>query len=434
MEVSSNLRIDNLIHKMVCYGVAQSNPGEEAIMKKRLLMVLAVAFMATLLITGSLVITPAKSVFAAEKKVVKIGAIISKTGFASGSETLIWNGLQLFEGWINKKGGLKIKGVPYEVQFVAEDGQSSADGAVAAATKLVNDDQVKFIIGPVMPFMVVASGSVTEPAKVLRVVLYNCFTPDEYGPKTPYTFVANDTTIDFTTPDMQFLKSRFPKAKNIAVLTPDDGAQTFIEPVFKKKAAEEGLNPLPFVLWPLDATDFTSYVVKALATKPDAIFMINGWPIHMGAMLKAAREMGFTGPMFGCHEDPYDIATVAGPAPSDNFYVHNLQVDSPAMTPMIKEIMKLGQAKFGRQSPTYVWAWEAAYCLSQAIEKAQSLDPTAVKNTWEKMTSINTTYGPGKMGGLKTYGINHNVSYATPVTSLQKGKVVWVEWRKVPLP
>jgi hypothetical protein len=38
------------------------------------------------------------------------------------------------------------------------------------------------------------------------------------------------------------------------------------------------------------------------------------------------------------------------------------------------------------------------------------------------------------MGGLKTYGINHNVSYATPVTSLQKGKVVWVEWRKVPLP
>ena len=104
------------------------------------------------------------------------------------------------------------------------------------------------------------------------------------------------------------------------------------------------------------------------------------------------------------------------------------------MTPMIKEIMKLGQAKFQRQSPTYVWAWEAAYCLSQAIEKAQSLDPTAVKDAWGKMATINTTYGPGKMGGLKTYGINHNVSHATPVTSLKKGKVVWVEWEKVPLP
>ena len=246
MEVSSNLSTDNLIQEMVSYGTVHSNPGEEAIMKKeRLLMVLGVAFMATLLIASSLVITPAKSVFAAEKKVIKIGAIISKTGFASGSETLIWNGLQLFEGWINKKGGLKIKGVSYAVQFVAEDGQSSADGAVAAATKLVNDDRVKFIIGPVMPFMVVASGSVTEPAKVLRVVLYNCFTPDEYGPKTPYTFIANDTTIDFTTPDMQFLKKKFPKAKNIAVLTPDDGAQTSLNPYSRKRPQRKDSIPCP---------------------------------------------------------------------------------------------------------------------------------------------------------------------------------------------
>jgi len=401
--------------------------------RRRSSMVFGVPVAVIMLLAAILIVASAGPVPAAEKT-LKIGVIASKVGFASASETLIWNGIQLYEGWINKKGGIKIGPDRYAVQFVAEDGQSSADGAVAAATKLVSDHQVKFIIGPVMPFMVVASGSVTEPAKVLRVVLYNCFTPDEYGPKTPYTFIANDCTVDFTTPDLQFLKKKFPQAKNVGILTPDDGASVYIEPVFKKKAAEEGLNPLPSVTWPLDTTDFTSFMVKALAHKPDAIFLVNGWPIHMGAMLKSARELGFTGPMFGCHEDPYDIATVAGPGPSYNFFVHNLQVDSPAMTPMIKEIMKLGQATFQRQSPTYVWAWEAAYCLTQAIEKAQSIDPTVVKNTWEKMTSIDTVYGPGRMGGMKTYGINHNVSYATPVTSLQQGKVVWVGWWKTPLP
>ncbi len=402
--------------------------------RKKLLMLSGVILIAVILVAGTLMVAPVKSAPATGADTLKIGAIVSKVGFASASETLIWNGIQLFEGWINEKGGIKIKGKPHSIQFVAEDGQSSADGAVSAATKLVHDHKVKFIVGPVMPFMVVASGTVTEPAKVLRVVLYNCFTPDEYGPKTPYTFIANDCTIDFTTPDMQYLKEKYPKVKNIGVLTPDDGAPKYIEPAFKKKAAEEKLNPLPFVLWPLDATDFTPFVVKALANKPDALFLINGWPIHMGAMLKAAREMGFTGPVFGCHEDPYDIATVAGPAASDEFYVHNIQVDSPAMTPMVKEIMKLGQAKFGRQSPTYVWAWNAAYCLTQAIEKAQSIDPTAVKDTWEKMKSIDTAYGAGRIGGMKTYGINHNVSYKTPFCSLKKGKVVWVEWRKVPLP
>ena len=400
---------------------------------QRLLKLSGIVLIAVVLVASLFMVKFAKTA-PANAKTLKIGAIVSKVGFASASETLIWNGMQLFEEWINKKGGIKIKGEPYSIQFVAEDGQSSADGAVSAATKLVTDDKVKFIVGPVMPFMVIASGSVTEPAKVLRVVLYNCKTPDEYGPKTPYTFIANDCTIDFTTPDLQFLKEKYPKVKNVGVLTPDDGAPPYLEPIVKRKGAEEGLNILPFVLWPLDATDFTSYVVKALSYKPDALFMINGWPIHMGAMLKAARELGFTGPAFGCHEDPYDIAAVAGPAASTNFYVHNLQVDSPAMTPMIKEIMKLGQAKYGRQSPTYVWAWNAAYCLTQAIEKAQSLDPTVVKDSWEKMKSIDTAYGPGRIGGMKTYGINHNVSYKTPFTSLRDGKVVWVEWRKVPLP
>jgi branched-chain amino acid transport system substrate-binding protein len=402
--------------------------------RKKLLMLSGGILIAVILMASPFMVAPAQSAPATGAKTLKIGAIVSKVGFASASETLIWNGFQLFEGWINAKGGIKIKGQPYMIQFVAEDGQSSADGAVAAATKLVSDDKVKFIVGPVMPFMVVASGTVTEPAKVLRVVLYNCKTPAEYGPKTPYTFIANDCTIDFTTPDLQFLKEKFPKVKNVGILTPDDGAPPYLEPIIKQKGAAEGLNILPFVMWPLDATDFTPYVVKALANKPDALFLINGWPIHMGAMLKAARELGFTGPAFGCHEDPYDIATVAGPKASTNFYVHNLQVDSSAMTSMIKEIMKRGQAKYGRQSPTYVWAWNAAYCLTQAIEKAQSLDPAVVKNTWEKMKSIDTAYGPGRVGGIKTYGINHNVSYKTPFTSLKDGKVVWVGWRKVPLP
>lgn len=365
---------------------------------------------------------------------LKIGALVSLTGFASASETLIWDGVKLFQDWINEKGGITIKGQPYTIEFVAEDGQSTADGAVAAATKLVYDDGVKFMVGEVMPFMNIAQGTVTEPAKVLRVALYNCYGPDEYGAKTPYTFIANDCTVDFMTPNLQYLAEAYPNAKTICVLTPDDGSPPYLEPIFKQKAAEEGLTSSGFVLWPLDTTDFTSFTVKALATKPDALFLINGWPIHMGSILKAAREMGFTGPVFACHEDPYDIREVAGRAASTEFYTHNLAMDAPEMTSMIKEIAKLAQAKYGRVSPTYVWGWSPCWSLVQAIEAAQSLDPTVVKDTWEKMKSIETPYGTGKMGGLNTYGINHSVSAPMPLTALKNGEVVWVKWQKVPLP
>jgi branched-chain amino acid transport system substrate-binding protein len=401
--------------------------------RRKWLMLSGGILVAVILLASPFMVASAKAA-PPQAKTLKIGALVSFTGFASASETLIWNGLQLFEGWINEKGGIKIKGQPYKIQFVAEDGQSSADGAMAAATKLVSDDKVKFIVGPVMPFMVVASGTVTEPAKVLRVALYNCGTPDEYGPKTPYTFIANDCTLDFMTPNMQYQKEAYPNAKNVVTFIPDDGSPQYLEPVFKRKAAAQGLNVQGFVLWPLDTTDFTPYVVKALANKPDAIFLINGWPIHMGSILKIARQSGFAGPVFSCHEDPYDIREVSGRAAATGLYTHNLQWDSPKMTPMIKEIVHLAQAKYGKMSDTYVWGWSPAYCLIQAIKKAQSLNPTVVKNTWEKMKSIDTAYGRGRIGGMKTYGINHNVSAPMPLVSLKDGEVVWVKWQAVPLP
>ncbi|MFH1241823.1 MAG: ABC transporter substrate-binding protein [Pseudomonadota bacterium] len=401
--------------------------------RKKFSMLCGVILIAVILIASPFMVAFANAA-PPKAKTLKIGAIISMTGFASASEMLIWEGVQLFEQWINEQGGITIKGQPYLIKFIAEDGQSSADGAVAAATKLVYDHGVKFLVGPVMPFMVVASGSVTEPAKVIRVALYNCYMPAEYGPKTPYTFIANDTTVDFMTPNMQYLKEAYPKAKTIAVLTPDDGAPPYLEPLFREKAKAEGLELLGFVLWSLDTQDFTPVTVKALATKPDSLFLINGWPIHMGSMLKAAREMGFTGPVLACHEDPYDIREVAGRQASTDFYTHNIAIDSPEMTPMIKEIAKRGKAKYGRTSPTHVWGWSPSWSVVQAIEAAQSLDPTVVKDSWEKMASIQTPYGTGKMGGKKTYGINHTVSAPMPLAGLKGGEVIWVKWQEVPMP
>jgi len=365
---------------------------------------------------------------------LKIGGLVSLTGFASASESLIRDGLLLFQQWYNEQNRLTINGTKYNIEFVFEDVQSTAEGATAAATKLVNDTGVKFIVGGVVPFMTLAAGTVTEPAQVLRVILYTTHS-EEYGPQTPYTFISNDATTDFAGPDSDYLVANFPNVKKIAVLTPDDGGPPIFMPMVQKTIESRGLSLAgDYVLWPLDATDFTSYVNKALAQKPDAIFFINGWPIHMGPMLKIAREAGFTGPIFGCHEDPYDIAAIAGTQASNNFYVHNIQVDSPQMTDIIKNIMSLSQAAYNKQSPTYVWGWNSAYCLMQAIEKAGSLDTTAVKTAWEGLDKIDTVYGPGVMGGLVSYGIKHNVSYATPFCQLVDGQVKFIGFEPVSLP
>jgi hypothetical protein len=64
----------------------------------------------------------------------------------------------------------------------------------------------------------------------------------------------------------------------------------------------------------------------------------------------------------------------------------------------------------------------------QAIEAAQSFDPTDVKTAWEKMKSIETSYGTGHMGGLKAYGVNHLVVRPCPISGFIKGEVKLIKW------
>jgi len=139
--------------------------------------------------------------------------------------------------------------------------------------------------------------------------------------------------------------------------------------------------------------------------------------------------MGFKGPVFGGnYDDAYQIREIAGKENSTDFFIHNLDLDSPDMTPMIKEVTKRAKAKYGKTNGMYMMGFFPWYELKQVLEAANSTDPTVVKNTWEKMKTIDTLYGPGKMGGLKTYGINHTVCHPCPIVSLTNGEVKWVKW------
>jgi hypothetical protein len=82
-----------------------------------------------------------------------------------------------------------------------------------------------------------------------------------------------------------------------------------------------------------------------------------------------------------------------------------------------------------------LWGWNEVMVIVQAIEKAQSLDTTVIANTWRKMDSIKTIYGPGKMGGEKTYGIKNAVCSRLAITEVLPGGVVkHVKWTPYYLP
>jgi ABC-type branched-subunit amino acid transport system substrate-binding protein len=180
--------------------------------------------------------------------------------------------------------------------------------------------------------------------------------------------------------------------------------------------------------------DFTPIAAKALARKPDMLTLLNGWPAPIGAILKAAREAGFTGPVTCGHNPATDVLEVAGPAASTNYFSTGITAESPDMLPMIKELAPRFIEKYGHALYYNYWGFNGIYVLVKAIEAAQSVDPTVVRDSWEKMKTIDSIYGSSPMGGLETYGINHTVCHPVAIQSLMNAQVNHIKWIEVKVP
>jgi ABC-type branched-subunit amino acid transport system substrate-binding protein len=83
-------------------------------------------------------------------KVFKYGEIVSMTGPMSVSFKGMYDAAKPSADLMNSKGGIKVKGETYTIEFVSADDQSTAAGAVSAYNQLVQQG-IKFIMAP--PFI-----------------------------------------------------------------------------------------------------------------------------------------------------------------------------------------------------------------------------------------------------------------------------------------
>jgi branched-chain amino acid transport system substrate-binding protein len=404
-------------------------------MKKRNLLILAGSICLLLIVAVLPLMTACPKTTPPEAKTLKLGMIAALTGPYSSSELFQYGGAQLATEWMNEKGGITIDGQKYLIECVVEDQKAGADTAIAAATKLIESHKVKFIYGGIVPFQTLAVKTVTEPAGVLHIVAYNSGLPEDMGPDTPYTFRTGGGLLDFIPQLCQYLVEAYPNVKTVAMIAPEDPSNGIALDTMKTAAEGVGLTILGMETFPQATTvDFFPVVTKALALKPDAI-NVYGLSPWLASVLKAARELGFTGPIFSqSMGDVLQVRDIAGKDAATDFYSTGILPDNPDNPPMFMEIQTMWtekgyESKYGRFSTADVpGGFDGFWCTTQAIEAAQSLDPTEVAKTWEQMESLQTTKGTAKMGGLKTAGINHIVVMPFAITRLMNGEAEHVKW------
>ena len=395
-------------------------------MKKISLIFLAVMLM------GGLVLDDAKEAPAAsptpEAKTLKMGLLSNLTGPISSAAIPHTRATQVAADWINSKGGITVQGQKYLIEVIVEDIKETADTAITAATKLVEFHKVKYIIGSISPVQTAAVAPITEPANVIRALWHGEGAPMELSPKTPYTFRVPVIPRDFAPQILKYQVKAYPQAKKITMLFIDNPAAPILFEKTKKTAEALGLSVLGLDVYPVAIRDFYPLLSKVIGLKPDAIYS-DGLPHLTGGILKSARELGFTGPIFNlAPTSPEVVRNIAGRTFATECIVPAPDVASPDMTPVIKEIRKMIVDKYKECNFDYVRAWDSIWWMVQAIERAQSTDPSVVAKAWEKMDRIQATTGIGKMGGQQSYGINHVGVLPFALTRMMKGELEHVGW------
>jgi branched-chain amino acid transport system substrate-binding protein len=345
-------------------------------------------------------------------------------------------GAETCRDWINSKGGITVNGEQYKINLIIEDGKSDVAGHLSAATKLVHQDKVRFIIGAGVSEFINAIQSVTEKNKVLYALGLDMGMPGVVGPKNPYTFGPVPGGAYLTEGLYDHLTKAYPNVKRVALLSAEDAAGFHFTKVSKQIAESKGLTVTAIERFPFDIVDFYPLLTKILATKPDAIDGTAQAPPWAASLLKQAHELGFTGPQFSTSQ--IDLNIIKGSVDkkfANDYFNPSVNMGDPNLPPVLLEVLKFQSTRSKAPfTSDHIVGFDALWTMLQAIEKAQSLDTTVVKQTWEKMDKIESLFGTGKMGGQKKCGINHVLCRPASLSALDNGKIVSLPWYYLDVP
>ena len=371
----------------------------------------------TILLTSTA--TPALS-----DEVLKIGVLAPLTGAAAQWGLGLDGGVRIAAGEVNERGGLSIAGRKYRLEVVSYDDGYKAASAVIAANRLIDQDGVRIIFGPIPSTSLLAIKPITEERKVL---LFTSAWSAKTFENTRYVFRIGPTTQEFVPLALQWLKSARPEVKKVATLAANDETGWNSQRVQKAAYGAAGYEISSAELFERTQTDFRALLTKVLSTRPDSIELDTVPPATAGLIVRQARELGYKGGFtkFG----GYDIAEIVKGAGVQNAegVVGTLFADTASASWDRLKKAYAGHHK-GEMGDYVVLYYDIARLAFDALEKAGSPDDTeAIRQAIERNSPYDGIEGRISWGGQENYGVNHQLLRPIFLTGIEGGKPALVK-------
>jgi ABC-type branched-subunit amino acid transport system substrate-binding protein len=309
------------------------------------------------------------------------------------------HGVQLAFADANSAGGLTIGNTQYTFKVISLDDQYDTATTTNNLHQLVDTDGCQYI------FTFQTEGTLALNAQLssqkiidFTVVMDNSVISQ---PTDAYTFRTGVPYSLQTTQYFEWIAQNYPNAKKMVLITVSGDNGDIILGATQKSCAAAGLTFQDSVLYDSGTTDFTSFLTKLLAEKPDMINVAGAPSGDAAVIIKAARSMGYTGLFVESTTAASDLLPIAGATALEG----TLDTDLPMQAPYVSNtVLGLAAREVSKWGTAYGDTWDfysQATTMFEAMQKANSIDTTAVKNT---LQDPNQQFSyPAISGGVSTF-------------------------------
>jgi len=327
---------------------------------------------------------------------VQIGTTFSETGKFSMEGKDTRQGYDTWLRWVNEVyGGIRIGDLRYRAEIVYYDDESDADTAGNLTQRLIDDDQVDFLLGPYSSGLTTGTSAIAEANDVLMVE-GNGTSDTMFERGFQNLFLVATIASDYTRSGVEALAAR--GARTAVIAHEDTSFATAVASGAARHLEANGIEVLAVETYPKDIQDVSAIMTKFRDLDPD-LFVGGGHYNDAVLFVNSAKELDFK---------PDGMLITVGP--SNPKLVEELggDVDGVLGPTQWEPSMAYRGPYFGSaadyagyyeslwgEPPVYqaASATAAALALHLAIEAAGSTDTGAVRTALREL-SANTFYGP----------------------------------------
>ncbi len=321
--------------------------------------------------------------------------------------------LMAIEEW-NAKGGV----LGQKIEAVVADSQCTADPAVNAANKVIDEDGVHYIVGEVCSKASIPVSEIAEAKGVVQISptsTNTTVTLNQDGSTKQYVFRAC-----FIDPFQGLVMAKFAlkEGKKTAFIMFDKGNDYVLglAEAFEKSFTEGGGTVVGKEAYTGQDTDFSAILTKVADSKAEVLYLPDYYNI-VNLVAAQAKERGVTAVMMG--GDGWDSADL-DTAAADGGYFSNHYSAEDTRTIVVDFVSRYETKYDSKPDALAALAYDATNLLLAAIEKAGKDDPAVVKDA---LAALQYEAVSGKI----TFDAQHNPIKAAVVMHVTDGKVVFAD-------